>query len=158
MTDASTATDPDPSEAAPAAAPRGSEGRWLAALVVLGLVLLVPTVGLRLLLPHGDAFCDRVGDLPSVSSSLEEDGTPGPAMVAYAQALDRLADVAPDRATADAARQLADHEREVGQLVSGVSSSSDVATSVSDVDGTDPSALTTARTTLDRAIGRARCR
>lgn len=144
---------PDPSGTPTAPRPHSSEGRWLAALVVVALVLLVPTIGLRMLLPHGDTFCDRVGELPSVTASLEEDGTPGPAMVSYAEALDRLADAAPDASTADAARQLADHEREVGRLISGVSSSADVATRVSDLDGTDPAALSSARTTLDDAIG-----
>jgi hypothetical protein len=159
MTDTAPASDPDPDDAPPqddadtAGAVRGrGDGRWLAALVAVGLALLVPTIGLRLLLPHESAFCTQVGELPSVSTSLEEDGTPGPAMVRYARALDGVAAAAPDGGTSAAARLLADHEARVGAAISGASSSTRVATDVSDLDSTDPAALASARTTLDAAV------
>lgn len=148
-------TDTTP-ERDPAPARPSSDGRWLTALVVVALVLLVPTVGLRLLIDRESAFCSDVGELPALRSSLDRDGTPGPAMVRYSEVLDRVADRAPDEDTAAAARTLAAHDRRVGRALSGSSSGTDVVSDVAALDGPEAASLDDATATLDRSI-RERC-
>jgi hypothetical protein len=135
---------------------RSSEGRWLTALLVIALVLLVPTIGLRLLIDREPPFCENLRELPALRSSLDQDGTPGPALIRSAELLDDAAAHAPDDGTAAAARLLADHERRVGEALRGQSSSREVVDEVVALDDADPGALAAAADTLDRAIRR-RC-
>jgi hypothetical protein len=115
-------------------------------------VALAATVGLAVLRPDPDTFCTRVHDLPSIAT-LGDDGTPSAALAADATALEQVAAAAPDDATAQAARALADHQARLGQAVAGASSSDEI---VTDVESLDPASLASARDTLDRAITR-RC-
>ncbi len=127
--------------------------RWAlqAALVALA-ALLVVGAGVAVWPNRGDAFCDRVAELPSIAS-VGEDGTPSTALVASAEAYDQVAAAARSPEAAQAARTLGAHQRQLGDAVAGASSSSEVVEQVQTLDQAD---LAGATATLDEQIAR-RC-
>lgn len=149
-------TDIDTTTTAAAPPPQSDDGlttgparrRVIEVAAVAAAVALAATVGLAVLRPDPDTFCTRVHDLPSIAT-LGDDGTPSAALHADAAALEQVAAAAPDGATAQAARILADHQARLGQVVAGASSSDEI---VTDVQALDPASLESARDTLDRAI------
>ena len=115
---------------------------------VVALLALGGTIGVTWLRQE-PTFCDRIAALPSMTASLDEDGSPGTALISYADALDLAALGAPDVKTAEAAGIVADQQRELGAAVGGVVSSEDV---VEQVARLDSAASRQARDTLDDAI------
>ena len=65
------------------------------------------------------SFCHRVGSLPDITGSLQATDSPSKGMLAYASALDGVAEAAPDDATKAAAQTLAQAQRSIGQALSG---------------------------------------
>jgi len=112
--------------------PRRRQGVMVGALLVV-LALLAAALGITWL-RREPTFCERIADLPALSSSLDEDGSPGGALVRYADALDLAALGAPDVATAEAAATVAEEQRALGQAVGGVASSQDVVDQVARLD------------------------
>jgi hypothetical protein len=122
-----------------------------AALVALA-ALLVVGAGIAVWPNRGDAFCDRVAELPSIAS-VGGDGTPSAALAASAAAYDRVAAVAGSPEVERAARTLGAHQRQLADAVAGASSSSEVVEQVQAVDQDD---LAGATAMLDDEITR-RC-
>lgn len=133
--------------------PAAARRRWAvqAALVALA-ALLVLGAGVAVWPNGGDTFCDRAAELPSIAS-LGDDGTPATALVASADAYDRMAEVAPSSEVERAARALGAHQRQLADAVAGDSSSSEVVEQVQALDRQD---LAEATTTLDDELAR-RC-
>ncbi|CAN5670437.1 hypothetical protein BH10ACT3_BH10ACT3_05060 [soil metagenome] len=117
-------------------------------VTVVALLALGGAIGFTWL-RHEPTFCSRIAALPSMTASLDQDGSPGRALISYADALDLAALGAPDLKTAKAAGVIADQQRALGTAVGGVASSEDV---VEQVARLDSAASQQARDTLDDAI------
>ena len=113
--------------------------------VLAGLVVMAGITILR----EPPTFCDRIAALPSITASLDTDGSPGGGLVAYADALDEVAAVEKDRSIAEAARVVADEQRALGVAVDGSATSENVVEKVASLDG---EASAAARDRLDDAI------
>lgn len=140
---------PDGSGPVPAAT-SGDRPAWWRRGAEVGVVVLavvaIATVGVGLLRPDRGDFCARMGELPSLETDA---ATPATSLTAYADSMDRAADVAPDDATAAAARTLATHERALAEAIGTGSSSDDLLDRVATVDTED---LGAARSTMDAAL------
>lgn len=101
------------------------------------------------------SFCRRVADLPELSASAAQTGTPAEGFAEFAEQLDDLADAVEhdggDRSTevAAAARTLAEHQRSMAEVLGGSVSADDVVEQVSNIDAAPVEA---ARTSLAEVI------
>ena len=100
-------------------------------------------------------FCRRVAELPELSASAAQTGTPADGFAEFAEQLDDLArsveDDGGDRSAevAAAARTLAEHQRSMADVLGGSVSADDVVEQVSNIDAAPVEA---ARTTLAEVI------
>jgi len=81
-------------------------------VLVLVAVLVGGVLGYRWW-QDDDTFCGRARSLPDITSSITRTGTPAAGLDASAAQLDRIADLAPDTATQQAASTLAEAQRTV---------------------------------------------
>lgn len=168
-TDEADRTDPaidgtirHPSDGSRVESPRsgGAKGRVVvvALLGALGvLALLAGFVGLSGE-ENGSDFCDEVAALPSLDASAERDGSPAAGFTEFADTLDRVGDAAAaDRevgqGVADAARELAQQQRELAEALAGSTSASDVVDAVAQAGATSTDE---ARATVSDAVN-SRC-
>lgn len=124
--------------------PRRSRDRVVVGLLLVLLAALVASVGIAFL-HRPPSFCAQVSSLPALRDHLS-DGTPAPGLEDYAKELDALADRAPTSAARSAARRLAEYDRSLAAMVSGVGGAEPV------LAGADSAAE--ARAVLDREISR----
>ena len=64
-----------------------------------------------------DGFCNRVRSLPNITMSIDRTGTPASGLSDSAAQLSRIAAVAPDAATAQAATTLADAQQSIANAM-----------------------------------------
>lgn len=122
-------------------------------LIVLAVVVVVGTTAGVMWWRHEDSFCTKVSNLPDVMASVSKSGTPASGFLDYANKLDGVASVAPDSATADAARQLASAQRSLGEALAGSTTNSTI---VNAVGATATADVAAAQTQLNTTIA-AKC-
>ncbi len=137
---------------------RGVRRRWIvgvaaAVVVALGAGAWVATRSATT--PDDQGFCRRVAELPELSASAAETGTPAEGFAEFAEQLDELAAEVDDRGgersgdIAAAARTLAEHQRSMADILGGSVSADDVVEQVANI---DPASVEAARTTLADTI------
>ena len=87
--------------------------------VVAVIVVLAAAVLMFRWWEEDRGFCHRVSALPDIAGSVRATDSPSKGMLAYASALDGVAEAAPDDATKAAAQALAQTQRSIGQALSG---------------------------------------
>jgi len=143
----------NPSELSPGRVPgatrRSFDRRVFVAIgAVVVLVAGVGTVG-YFIWRSDDTFCGRAAARPNLVNAVYDDTTPAAALRADADDLDRLAELAPDRDTADAARLLAHTQHAIADALDGDPTDTDAIAGIMAIDSAETE---TARVTLARSI------
>ena len=93
--------------------------RWVVASVVIRVVLVVGAVVGYRWWQEDETFCGRARALPDITGSLTRTGKPSAGLESSAAQLDRIAALAPDPTTQQAAITLATAQRAVAAALQG---------------------------------------